>query len=212
MSLEGPPEVHAPHAHKPHEGKLGRPPAWLEWFTSIAALIVSVSSIIIAVHHGETMDKLVKANSYPYLIVSTSDATPEGRAVLSVDLLNNGVGPADERSLRIKVGDQYVTSTKALLETILGPAEVARAGDALKPLKNTVHTRFIAPHSSGFVFRIDKTDDNARDWEALASSMGRNWTVEYCYCSVFEECWAVHNETHTPVKQCKRDEPHEFMP
>jgi hypothetical protein len=212
MSLEGPPEVHAPHDHKPHGGGLGRPPAWLEWFTSIAALIVSISSIVIAVHHGETMDKLVKANSFPYLIVSTSDATPEGRAVLSIDLLNNGVGPADERSLRIKIGDRYVTSVKDLLAAVLGPEEAERAKDELKPLKNTVHTRFIAPHSSGFVFRIDKTAQNARDWDAVAESMGKIWTVEYCYCSVFEECWAVRNEDHTPVKACKRDEPREFMP
>ena len=36
--------------------------------------------------------------------------------------------------------------------------------------------------------------------------------IDFCYCSVFDECWAVHDEARTPVSQCKRDEPHEFLP
>jgi len=207
MSLDSPPEVHGAHG-RPRGG----PPPWLEWTTSIAALVVSVSSIVIAVHHGDTMDKLVKANSFPYLIGSTSDADLEGRDRLSIDLINNGVGPADERSLTIKVGDRYVTSVKDLIRTIVGPGEGEQAATAVKALKNSTPTRFIAPKDRGLVFRIDKTPENARYWDMVDRSMTQGWTVEYCYCSVFEECWAVRNEAHRPVKQCQRDEPHEFIP
>lgn len=213
MSLDGPPEVHPPHGHKGkgHGHGLGRPPAWLEWFTSIAALIVSVSSIFIALRHGETMDRLVKANSYPYLVAAVSDETPEGVRRFSLDLLNNGVGPADERSLTVQVRGRYVTSIDDLIKASLAPQDASAAVETLRAYRNTAHSRFIASHSSQFVFRIDRTPQNAAWWDKLHATED-SWKVDYCYCSVFEECWAVKEETHTPVKACRRDEAHEFNP
>jgi len=196
--------------HRHHGGGL---PRWLEWVTAISALVVSVASIFIAIHNGEIENKMLKANSFPYLIGGTSDATLEGQERISIDLLNNGVGPADERSLRMRLGDHYVTSVKDLIHTVVGPAEGDKAFSLLKAYKNGAYTRFIAPHDRGFVFRIDKTPENARYWDMLdRATSSPNWQVEYCYCSVFEECWEVKKEVHTAVKACKRDEPHEFMP
>jgi hypothetical protein len=211
MSLDAPPEVHPPHGHKGKGHGLGRPPAWLEWFTSIAALIVSVSSIFIALRHGETMDRLVKANSYPYLVAAVSDATPEGVKRFSLDLLNNGVGPADERSLTIRVGDRYVTSIDDLIRTSLAPQDASAAVETLRAYRNTAHSRFIASHSSQFVFRIDRTPQNAAWWDKLHATE-ESWKVDYCYCSVFEECWAVNGAARHRVKECVRDPRLEFTP
>jgi hypothetical protein len=209
MSLEAPPDVHAPHGHKGHG--LDRPPAWLEWFTSIAALIVSVSSIAIALHHGDAMDKLVKANSFPYLVGVVSDATSDGHDQISVDFYNNGVGPADEQSLTIKAGDRYATSVPDLLAASLGPDDAKTALPLLRSMRNTIHSRFIAPKGDQFVFRIPKTAENGAWWDKLDKAAD-SWRVTYCYCSVFNECWRVEQENHTPVKECRRDEPHEFTP
>jgi hypothetical protein len=55
------PEVHTPHAR--HGGL----PRWLELTIAVTALITSISSIAIAVHHGQIMEKLVQANSVPYM-------------------------------------------------------------------------------------------------------------------------------------------------
>jgi hypothetical protein len=55
-------DLHTPHPH--HGGAL---PRWLDLVIAITALITSVSSIVIAIHHGRTMEKLVQANSFPYL-------------------------------------------------------------------------------------------------------------------------------------------------
>jgi len=199
------PEVHPPH--HPHGGL----PGWLEWVTSVSALIVSVTSIVIAVHSGDTMEKLVKANSFPYLIGVASDASPEGADRISVDFYNNGVGPADERSLKIKVAGRYVTSIEDLIAAGVGPQDAPAAIGALRSYRNTVRRRFIPAKGDQFVFRISKTDANAALWDKLDRSQSR-WLIEYCYCSVFDECWAVKDEVHTPVKACLRDEPHEFIP
>jgi hypothetical protein len=199
------PEIHPPH--HPHGGL----PRWLEWVTSVSALIVSVTSIVIAVHSGNTMERLVTANSFPYLWAGSSDITPEGKKTLSVDLNSSGVGPAHEKSFKIKVGDHYATSVADLVATIVGPGDAAAANTVIHAYMNVVPDRFIAANASQFVFRIPRTDENARYWDMLDKS-ANDWHYEFCYCSVFEECWQVRDTERKPIKRCVRDEPHEFTP
>jgi hypothetical protein len=201
------PDVHSPHAR--HAGL----PRWLELVIAITALITSISSIAIAVHHGRIMDKLVKANSIPYVRGGFSDILPDGTRVLSLDLLNRGVGPAHEQSLRVKVDGRYVKSTKELFRASLGAERVAEAGRALEAMKNGLRTRFIPGGGEQMVFRLTRTPENALNWDLLETAQAR-WDVEYCYCSVFDECWQVLGELEEPVpiETCVRDEPNEFMP
>jgi hypothetical protein len=201
----------------PHRHRGGGLPIWLEWITAISALVVSVCSIAIAIHNGQIENKMLKANSFPYLYGGISDATPEGREQISIDFVNNGVGPANQKSLKVKVGDRYVTSVKDLIRTVF-PQDVDKATEVLKEIHNRVPTRFVAAKGDQFVFRIAKTPQNARYWDTLDQSYKSSWSVEYCYCSVFEECWRVKSDDRAlvddrkPVKECKRDEPHEFIP
>jgi hypothetical protein len=211
--LEGP-EVHQPHGR--HGG--GGLPQWLELTIAGTALVTSICSIVIAIHHGHTMEKLVEANSIPYLIGGFSTATTTGDKVLSLDFLNRGVGPAHERSLRVKVDGQYVTSMGELIAKSLPPdqaAEVAKArhDGILQILKNNVHTRFVPGSGEQLVFRIPRTEENSRYWDILEKSADK-WDVEYCYCSVFDDCWEVRGVWGEPtrIEACTREEPHEFTP
>jgi hypothetical protein len=203
------PEMHQPHAHK-HRGL----PQWLELSIAGAALVTSISSIAIAIHHGQIMEKLVQANSLPFVIGGFSDITPEGERVLSLDLLNRGVGPAKQRSLRVKVDDRYVTSVDQLMAASIGPEQAQASKKVLNFANNRVKMRFLAPGGAlQTVFRTVKTPENTQYWEALEAAQPR-WSLEYCYCSVFEECWFVPNkwEEPQPIEECVRDEPNEFLP
>lgn len=210
-ALEGP-EVHQPHAR--HGGL----PRWLELGIAMTALITSISSIVIAIHHGKTMEKLVEANSLPYMQGGISDVTTEGEQILSLDLVNQGVGPAHEKSLRIKVGGQYVTSVDALIAASLTPDEAAEVQRARKELilrinRNNVTHRFVPGGETQVVFRAARTPENARYWQLLDDAQ-KKWSIDFCYCSVFDECWYVANKLAEPepVKECVRDEPNEFTP
>ena len=80
-------------------------------------------------------------------------------------------------------------------------------------MRNRVRTRFIPGGQSQFVFRLAKTAENAQLWDLLEKDEER-WGLEFCYCSVFQECWEVHSKLQEPehVKQCSRDESREFFP
>ena len=142
-----------------------------------------------------------------------STATPEGARVLSLDLLNRGVGPAHQQSLHVKVDGRYVNSLDELIQASLGSARAAEARRVLEPLQNRVRTRFIPGGQQQLVFRIVKTPGNAHYWELLESSQ-RKWDVEFCYCSVFDECWEVLGKWEEPeqLEACVRDEAREFLP
>ena len=212
------PEVHSPHVprrrkRRPAEGL----PKWLELSVAVTALITSISSIVLAIGNGRSMDKLVRANSIPYLQAGFSTGTIEGKSVLSLDLVNRGVGPAHEKSLRVFVDHRPVRSFDELLMASLGPNEARKTFQAFRGtrtlVRNNVPTRFIAADQLQPVFKIPRTAENAQWWDLLAKQAPR-WNVSFCYCSVFDECWLARSEFDEaePVKQCARDEKIEFTP
>ncbi len=178
----------APDITTPEARRRGGLPAWLEWVTSISALVVSISSIFIAVHNGHNADKALEAQTYPYLEQDRSDATPTGEKRLSVGFVNNGIGPAHEESFRIKVGGRYVTSLNELISSIVGPADITAVRHDLHTLVNRVPTRFIPANSTQFVFQMTRTEANARWYDAIDKA-SESWRMEVCYCSVFGACW-----------------------
>lgn len=180
---------------------------------AVTALVTSISSIALALYHGHVMKMLVEANSIPYMQGGFSDVTPEGKDVLSLDLLNRGVGPAHEESLHVRVGGRYVRSLRDLISASLGPEQAVKAQGVLQLMWNRIPTRFIPGGQQQFVFRIPKTAENSEFWEQLAKDSAR-WDIEFCYCSVFQDCWQVPGVWQEPrhVKACRRYEAHEFVP
>jgi hypothetical protein len=199
--------------HRPHNSGL---PRWLEWTTAISAIIISVCSIGIAIYNARIESRLLKANSYPYLVAGVSDGqldASNGAERITVELLNNGVGPANEQSLKIKLGDQYVTDVKDLIRTAVGPAAADKAVDLLLPVFDNQETRFIPSRDRGLVFQIDKTAANASYWDQFDQAIiAKRLTIEFCYCSVFDECWSVKGTVREQVDACVRNPHLEFIP
>lgn len=205
--------LEAPHIHQPHVGHGGGLPRWLDLVIAVTALVTSISSIALAVYHGHVMKMLVEANSIPYMQGGFSTVTPDDKDVLSLDLLNRGVGPAHEESLHVKAGGRYVRSLPELISTALGPDQAAKAQGVLRHMENRIPTRFIPGGQQQLVFRIPKTAENAEFWDLLTKASA-SWNIEYCYCSVFRDCWQVRGQWQEPrhIKACRRDESREFIP
>jgi hypothetical protein len=79
-----------------------------------------------------------------------------------------------------------------------------RAGWSWRSPSRHVKHRFVPGGAEQMIFRSIRTPENARLWDLLDDAQ-KKWSIEFCYCSVFDECWFV-------VKQCLRDEPNEFTP
>jgi len=91
------------HAH-PH----GTGHRWLDLSLAASAMCVSLVSLVVAIHHGRTMERmaeanarLVAANSWPFLGYSTGNVGPDGRNKIDLKVVNDGVGPAKIESFEI---------------------------------------------------------------------------------------------------------------
>jgi hypothetical protein len=159
------------------------------------------------------MEKLVEANSFPYVQGGFSTVTPKGGNVVSLDLLNRGVGPAHDKSPRVKASGRYVTTIHEIVESSLGPEEATAARSVIHPMQDRMRARFIPGGQQQFVFRLSRTPENARYRDQLEASE-ESWDIEYCFCSVFDECWQVLGKWQepAPIHACVRDEVREFLP
>ena len=69
-----------------------------------AAILISIISLVVAMEHGRTQEKLVTASTWPFIQFYTSDAVgndAEARPVIAMTLKNAGVGPAKVESVRM---------------------------------------------------------------------------------------------------------------
>jgi hypothetical protein len=88
---------------------------WVDLSAAVCALVISLTSLWVAVRHGHTMERmadanarLVSANSYPLLQHYQSNAAdlraPDytgGMRVASLNVTNSGVGPAKVETLEV---------------------------------------------------------------------------------------------------------------
>jgi len=86
----------APHSHPSHTGH-----RWLDIVLGLSAMFVSVVSLVVAVEHGPTMERmadantrLVDANSWPFVQFDSHNVDEQGNAEVRLVLTNDGIGPA----------------------------------------------------------------------------------------------------------------------
>jgi hypothetical protein len=177
---------HESHSHAHHTGL-----PWLDLVLAGSAIFISVVSLIISIHHGRTMEKLVAANekqvqasTLPILRFSTGNVL-ENTNVVHFDLRNGGTGPAIIDWLRIKWDSVPTTGPTDLLDRCCRNPERART-----PVWQNVASGMTLPAGqSEFIFQV-RAPNPPPDWYRKLDSEARfKVEVEACYCSVLEQCW-----------------------
>jgi hypothetical protein len=209
-------EVEKPHL--PH--RLGH--RQLDLILPIAALFISFVSIGIAWHHGRVMQelvhqnqRLVEANSLPYLEIYTSDLAADGRTPeLRLTVHNEGVGPARVAEVVMMVNGRPVSDFNTLVDHCCAPGLLQAAGHGLKQYRglrsgevilSRLRDRMIRPGESVDAFQWPITPANQPVVEKVKAALTSNTAnLAVCYCSVFEDCWTRTDEDRRPlaVKQC----------
>jgi hypothetical protein len=189
------PEVHH-HAHrKGHR--------LVDFAVPLSALAVSVISLVIAIHHGHTMQKmadenarLVQANSWPLLQFTTGNANEKGEPEITLKVENAGVGPAKLISLEIFRDDQRIRTPRDLVQA-LDPATT-------RPVLSLGVTMPIVLRAgdSQLIIGLKRQGQEAL-WDKLNTTRFE-LRFRACYCSVFYECWVSDLATVSPqhVEQC----------
>ena len=156
-----------------------------------AALMVSGISLYVAVHHGQTMEKLVEANSFPNIEVTTTvgqSALPEN-VVFKITVENTGVGPARVETVELWDAGKPMISPDQIIHAI----EVSGDG---RPLAagvsgETVIGSLLGVGKSRNVVALEMQSPT---WDASAARFLTRFRSRVCYCSVFDECYITDSK------------------
>jgi len=175
-------------AHPPHRTGHG----WLDLTLALSAMFVSLVSLAVAVHHGIAMDRLVAANSWPFLTYGTTNQDPQGNARIALKVENAGVGPARIETFEVWWQDQPVASPGDLLARCCMPGPHAQLDPSAA---RTLHLNvgLVAPSvlragDAQLFMSLEQTPANADIWRRLDAAR-MQIRMRACYCSVFDECW-----------------------
>jgi hypothetical protein len=179
---------------------------WIDLCVAGCALVVSVTSLFVAIRHGHSMERmadanarLVQANSWPLLQRFQSDGEASGPRVFSLDVINFGVGPAKVESVEIQWKGQPVRNPRQLEALCCGGKPEGDPGVETSGLMGTVMRAGEVRHIMLFPEDAEHADLTRKLRVSFA-----DFTWKVCYCSVFDECWLSDMRTlHPPtVKEC----------
>jgi hypothetical protein len=191
------------HHHHPH----GTGMRWLDITLGVAATIVSLVSLWLGLHSAHSMEKLVAANSYPYLELdqSTTGNTPlpgsdRVRNIVEYALVNNGVGPARIEWVEMRFKGKPVANLNELLDACCAAANHEVRG---MNRRGSVEGVLVRPGTIHTMFTWTERPEADPVFDALHRQM-KNIEISACYCSVFDECYVRtwKGRKPEPVKQC----------
>lgn len=187
--------LEAEHIHHRHTGR-----PWVDLLLGISAVSISFISLFLAIHNGKAMERLVQANSWPFVQITFSTLNPDGTPHIHLDIANKGVGPARIESLEVTYNGMPVSTPRAMLNAMLNRTTVPP--HPRMQTSDVVHTVMAAKELTSFV-DFKPGEFSAEDYDAIRVGV-QKLTFLACYCSFFDECWMADTSKPRPssVKEC----------
>ncbi len=191
---------HESHSPAHHTGI-----SWLDLIIAGSAIFISIVSLIISIHHGRTMEKLVAANekqveasTLPIIRFTTGNVSENVRAV-HFDLRNGGTGPAIIEWFRVKWNGQATIGPADLLDRCCRK-QTQRPGSIWQ---NVASGSTLPAGQSEAIFQIRASDADPDLYHLLEAEARYKIEAESCFCSVLDDCWITDfkNRPHK-VKTC----------
>jgi hypothetical protein len=194
-------DIHA-HAHKTGH-------RWVDMAIAISAITISVISLFVAIEHGKTEEKLVAANSWPFVIFQSSEnGLVSGSRILDLRLQNSGVGPARVQYVKVMLDGRPVHDHSELLARCCGVAPTSLEQQVRLGLVSQNEAIGVLPARDGVDLLAWRERPGAEAVWAELNTTRHRLRFKACYCSVLDECW-VSDLTPTArpqrVGQCPTD-------
>jgi len=195
---------------------------WIDLFVALAALTISLVSILVARDTSQTMERLAHASFWPFMQLGSGNVRDDGVRAITFAMDNVGTGPARIHSFEMQVDGEPLPREGHLLTHVLRAccndelqAALDRSGRDIgvvygDEVSSPVSRRFVAPNDSVVAMSWPRNEVNAALWAALDQArQRRRVTMSTCYCSVFDECWIARSNEFPPeqVDSCTPDAP-----
>ena len=165
--------------------------------TGVGAMLVGVAALFVAWDQARVMRAQQHGSVVPVLQVDGFIQSRAERRDLGLRIVNNGVGPSMIQSVSLLRSGEVVTDFDQLISFM---------PDGFDRSWSSVNGRALAPggevEPATFTWARGQLDED--ELGALLDEWSY-WTVEVCYCSVFDRCWTTtsDNEMRLPVDTCQ---------
>jgi hypothetical protein len=185
-------EIHAHHHAVGHR--------WIDLALASGALILSVTSIVIAIQNEHAMQRLVTANSWPYLELGHGNSLNDA-PVVHFDVENAGIGPAMIEKFVVTYEGQPVRDGHELLARCC--AAESAAGKVQLEI-NGVAARVLPARETISFMKVPQQESNPELWKKLGAARFKVG-MAVCYSSVFSERWITTLGQVSPrsVRSCE---------
>lgn len=164
------------------ESPKSSPRRWdVDLITSIVAIVIGVFAVGTSFYTALIMREQLRAQVWPALEIASSDAS--GFKVL---VINNGVGPAIVKRVRISVAGKPMHNWG----DVFGQFGEDRDYKLFSTVSNT-----IIPANSKIVALVITDKELAKRLAPHLATLDKR----LCYCSVLNECWQIDSGNKTPT-------------
>lgn len=168
----------------------------------LSALFISLCSLGLSIHGAHTMERLVQANSRPFVEFSSGNGHlgEDGRFVgemkLAID--NPGAGAALIERVSMSIdGKPAADFADALKQFRTGLIAAHQIADGEAPVGTVEYSDaatglLLKAGREQVLLRWPRTSANAALWDlADAARQSGRFAMQACYCSIFDECWVT---------------------
>jgi hypothetical protein len=159
---------------------------------SASATIIAVVALATGVYQAKLSRDQAKAAVWPYLIAGNSGENGYARIVQNV-----GLGPAIVGTFEVLVDSTPVHSWKEMADSLHVPL-------GFKGSRSTTFRNGLVVPVGANIHLLELPD--SADIVRIRSRVGHLHTF-ICYCSLYNDCWALDSDIVTPtkVKACRDD-------
>lgn len=191
-------------------GRLGKLLKLLPWLMAshfligAPAMLISVGVAYFTFVQAEATKKMQQADAWPFLSYGTSNSgfNEKGERMISLNLANNGVGPALLGAVEVRYQGRPVRDARDLLTRCCGLQANSRLNLSTSPSSGIV----ARPGESIKFMQVAEIPENKELWKRFETERWK-LQVRSCYCSIFDECWTIDGAQAKPqpVAQCPTD-------
>jgi len=210
--IEAPETPHVHHdRHDRHEPR-DDGHRWFDIGIALAVVLVSVGSLYVSLHTGETMEKLVeqnsrlvRANSVPLLQFDTGNVADDNVSPeVYMSVRNVGTGPARIVWFQVRTDGRPVRDVRDLM-----PKDTSVKGQRPYIVTSTIAPTMMPAGERRKIMFWPKPKEAGPLQSAWVhvDQQRQKLTAEACYCSLFDECWVTEAQADVPkpVARCETD-------
>lgn len=162
----------------------------------LAAIITAGIALVLGIQQTRLQQQTLAASTWPYVVLFSSDAYPDGRPRLALGVANEGVGPARVESITVAYDGKLYGDSVSLLQAC------CLHGKHADYIESTLRDGVIAANERIDYLTADRTPRNQAMWKELMAVRERA-LVTICYCSVLDECWVTTSASPPkPASNC----------